>query len=42
MLHLERYTHGTRNCCELQERDVPYPANILDPTPLLVPLLPAV
>lgn len=40
MLHLELYTHGTRNCCELQERGTPYPSNILDPTPILNALLP--
>jgi murein DD-endopeptidase MepM/ murein hydrolase activator NlpD len=39
MLHLELYTSGTRNCCELQERDIPFPDNILDPTPLLKPFV---
>lgn len=39
MLHLELYKSGTRTCCELQERDVPYPSNILDPTPSLMPFI---
>lgn len=39
MLHLELYRPGTRACCETLPPGQPYPSNVLDPTPILLPLL---